>query len=220
GVQGATVTASHTLLTDGTSAARVYVGMTRGREQNQLHIVAESAADARAQFIEAMERDRADRGLTDATQRATEAVAGLIEDGPVKRVNTAIARLTQRAEQAEQRAARFAEFAEQFDRLSEQHQHERAHAEHIAQATAQTAAQLRENIRDGLRPTAESDATDVLRVADAHKRGERQARAAGPFTRRRARKARDTARQRLDAAHARLAQDWGAAGTLHTGNVE
>src|SRR3546814_12617440 len=79
-VQGATVTGSHTILTDATSAAGVYVGMTRGREQNLLHVVAESQERAREQFVAAMERDRADRGLTDATERAAEAVRGLVDE--------------------------------------------------------------------------------------------------------------------------------------------
>uniref|UniRef100_UPI0039EECE47 ATP-dependent DNA helicase n=1 Tax=Sinomonas sp. G460-2 TaxID=3393464 RepID=UPI0039EECE47 len=77
GVQGATALASHTRLTDQTSAAAVYVGMTRGRQANQLHIVAENLADAREQFTAAMERDRADRGLAVATGRAVEAIRGL-----------------------------------------------------------------------------------------------------------------------------------------------
>src|SRR5699024_9081483 len=38
GVQGATVDASHTVLSEATSAAGVYVGMTRGRQTNRLHI--------------------------------------------------------------------------------------------------------------------------------------------------------------------------------------
>jgi len=219
GVQGATVTASHTLLTDATSAAGVYVGMTRGRETNTLHIVAESTADARAQFVAALERDRADRGLADATQRATEAVTGLTAEGPVKRVHTAIARLTQRAEQAEQRAARFAEFAERFDRLSEQHQHERTQVEGIAHAADQTATQLREHIRAAFRPQAMADAATVLRIADAQEQAERRARAAGPFTRRSARRSHETAQRQLDTARSRLTQDWGV-GALHAWNME
>ncbi|EDZ8472233.1 TrwC relaxase, partial [Salmonella enterica subsp. enterica serovar Enteritidis] len=80
GVQGATVDTSHTVLSEATSAASVYVGMTRGRDTNQLHIVAENLTDAKALFIEAMERDPADRGLDHATQQAAEAVRGLIVD--------------------------------------------------------------------------------------------------------------------------------------------
>ena len=91
---------------EATSAAGVYVGMTRGRETNRLHVVAENLADARAQFIAAMERDSADCGLDRATQQAQEAVRGFITDGPVQRVNEAIAKLTKVAERAERAAAR------------------------------------------------------------------------------------------------------------------
>ncbi len=71
GVQGATGNGAHTVLSEVTSAAGVYVGMTRGRETNRLRIVATDMADARAQFMEAMERDPADRGLDHATDRAS-----------------------------------------------------------------------------------------------------------------------------------------------------
>ena len=60
GVQGATVDSSHTMLSEATSAAGIYVGMTRGRATNRLLIVAENLADARAKFVTAMERDPAD----------------------------------------------------------------------------------------------------------------------------------------------------------------
>nr|WP_217652134.1 hypothetical protein [Tessaracoccus bendigoensis] len=57
---------------DTTSAAGVYVGMTRGRKTNRLHIVASDMTDARAQFIEAMERDSADHGLDHAPPRGAD----------------------------------------------------------------------------------------------------------------------------------------------------
>ena len=82
GVQGATVNTSHTILSEATTAAGVYVGMTRGRETNRLHVVAEDMADARVQFIDAMERDPADRGLDHATRTAQEAVRGLMQTAP------------------------------------------------------------------------------------------------------------------------------------------
>ncbi len=115
GVQGATVDAAHTILSDATSAAGVYVGMIRGRETNRLHVVAESLADARVQFVSATERDLADCGLDHATAQVVEAVCGLIADGPVQRVNEAVAKLTEIAEQAEWAAARWAQTAERFD---------------------------------------------------------------------------------------------------------
>jgi ATP-dependent exoDNAse (exonuclease V) alpha subunit len=63
GVQGATVGTAHILLSEATSAAGVYVGMTRGREQNRLHIIAADMSDARAQFVEVPATRRADTRL-------------------------------------------------------------------------------------------------------------------------------------------------------------
>src|SRR5699024_4292225 len=111
GVQGVTAPASHTVLGEQMGGAAVYVGMTRGRETNTLHLVAESMADARAQFIEATERDRADRGLADATERAAESVRGLVADGPVSMVNDEVARLVREAERAEARAEKWEQLA-------------------------------------------------------------------------------------------------------------
>ena len=47
GVQGATVDEAHTVLSDSLDASGVYVGMTRGREANRLHVVAGNLDDAR-----------------------------------------------------------------------------------------------------------------------------------------------------------------------------
>src|SRR5690606_24419773 len=55
GVQGVTASASHTILSDTMSAAAVYVGMTRGTGENQLHIIAENTAEARQQFNDSLE---------------------------------------------------------------------------------------------------------------------------------------------------------------------
>ncbi len=106
GVQGATVDRPHTVLSDATSAAGVYVGMTRGRQANQPHIVAANLDDAREQFTAALERDRADRGLAHATGRAAEQVRGLTADGPVKLVNAARALLASRVAEERQEEAR------------------------------------------------------------------------------------------------------------------
>ena len=107
GMQGATVHASHTVLSDALDAAGVYVGMTRGQEANRLYIVAADLDDAREQFTAALERDRADRGLTAATQAAREAVAGLAADGPVKLLTAERARLAQRIEHADRQAEKW-----------------------------------------------------------------------------------------------------------------
>ena len=74
GAQGSTVPVSHVLIGDHTGAASAYVGMTRGREQNIAHLVAESVEDARKQWVNVFGRDRADLGPTHARDAAVEAI--------------------------------------------------------------------------------------------------------------------------------------------------
>ncbi|MDF0512495.1 AAA family ATPase [Agromyces sp. H3Y2-19a] len=80
GVQGMTVDVSHTVVGDAMGAAGLYVGMTRGRNVNLVHLVAADADDAREQFVVAMDRDRADRGLARSITTARESVWGLTAD--------------------------------------------------------------------------------------------------------------------------------------------
>lgn len=72
GAQGDTVEAAHFLIGDHTGAASAYVAMTRGREHNTAHLVAEHLDDARAQWVEVFGRDRADLGPARARTRAIE----------------------------------------------------------------------------------------------------------------------------------------------------
>jgi len=74
GAQGSTVPVSHVLIGDHTGAASAYVGMTRGRERNIAHLVAESVEDARKQWVEVFGRDRADLGPAHARDAAAEAI--------------------------------------------------------------------------------------------------------------------------------------------------
>jgi exodeoxyribonuclease V alpha subunit len=62
GAQGETVPRAHFLVGEATGAAAAYVGMTRGRNSNIAHLVADSLEEARSQWIEAFSRDRADLG--------------------------------------------------------------------------------------------------------------------------------------------------------------
>src|SRR5699024_2229312 len=66
GNQGTTVDHGSVLLESSMSGGGVYVGATRGREDNTIHIVADDLEDAKAQFITTMTRDLADRGLDQA----------------------------------------------------------------------------------------------------------------------------------------------------------
>ncbi|WP_188783841.1 MobF family relaxase [Nocardioides phosphati] len=74
GAQGATVTESHVLVGEHTGAASAYVVMTRGRERNVAHLVAESVEDARKQWCDVFGRDRADLGPAHAREAAVEAI--------------------------------------------------------------------------------------------------------------------------------------------------
>lgn len=69
GAQGATVDQAHTLIDEHTDAAGLYVGLTRGRQSNVAHFVAEDLGQAREQYVAATGRDSADHGL-DAARRS------------------------------------------------------------------------------------------------------------------------------------------------------
>ncbi|MFK4728811.1 MobF family relaxase [Agromyces mediolanus] len=77
GVQGMTVAESHTVVGDVMGAAALYVGTTRGRDFNRPHLVAADVDDARDRFVLTTVRDRADRGLANATATARESLRGL-----------------------------------------------------------------------------------------------------------------------------------------------
>ena len=70
GAQGDTVDQAHFALGENTSGASLYVGMTRGRQHNTLHVVAADKIEAKQQFASALTRDRADLGPAKAAERA------------------------------------------------------------------------------------------------------------------------------------------------------
>jgi len=97
GAQGQTVDAAHLALGEATGAASAYVGMTRGRLPNVAHLVAESVDDARSQWVDVFNRDRADLGPGHAAERAADDIdrygpsapapstalqAAMLRDGP------------------------------------------------------------------------------------------------------------------------------------------
>lgn len=214
GVQGATVTGSHTIPTEAISAAGVYVGMTRGREQNLLHVVAESQEQAREQFVAAMERDRADRGLTDATERAAEAVRGLVDEGPVRLVQTERARLTQLIERAEQHAALFEDATARFAAQKQaQHVEAEEHAEHVAHAK-ELAEHIRHTVTAEVETRARADGQELVE-ARAHLQTSRDEARAARFGRRRtAARNIDTAKESVEKIEQRITQTWGTAPSL------
>lgn len=70
GAQGMTVDRAHTVLTERTDAAGLYVSLTRGRYSNTVHTVAGDEAELREKFAAATRRESTDTGLEDARLRA------------------------------------------------------------------------------------------------------------------------------------------------------
>jgi conjugative relaxase-like TrwC/TraI family protein len=162
GVQGATVNAAHTLLSDALDAAGVYVGMTRGRETNRLHIVASDLADAKQQFVDALARDRADRGLEDATERAREAVADVVADGPMSIVSAERDRIIERIAKADAEREHWVSAAARLHDQSERHKAEYEPQRELAQATDAKAAAVLADVVESLTQEAVADGAAFL----------------------------------------------------------
>ncbi|WBL19856.1 hypothetical protein [Citricoccus sp. NR2] len=198
--------ASHTVLTEQMGGATVYVGMTRGRNENTLHVVAESMADARAQFIEAIERDRADRGLADATERAAEAVRGLVADGPVKLVNDEVVRLLRDAERT---AEKWEQIAERLDQQQANHQAEDEQSAEMIRAAETHTAQARAEVVAELVPQAVEDGETYLTAVTAESTTSERLATSGRFGRRRARQEYQAATERTHTAREQVRDAWG-----------
>lgn len=74
GAQGATVGSARVAMSEHTGAASAYVAMTRGRESNVAHLIAESVEEARKQWVEVFSRNRADLGPAHARRQAIDAI--------------------------------------------------------------------------------------------------------------------------------------------------
>lgn len=85
GNQGVTTAHSHTLLTQGTDGAGLYVGLTRGRETNTVHLVAGDLGTARDIWTDAMQRDTGDHGLQHARRDLVRQLDGYQPDAPAPR---------------------------------------------------------------------------------------------------------------------------------------
>lgn len=156
-----------------------------------------------------MNRDRADRGLTEATERATEAVAGIVEDGPVRFVNDEIRALTQRAESAEAQARRWKQVGTALSDLRERETALREQARAAEQAAMQRVEQVRAEVAEPLASAAGAALTEWQDTeATAEAAGE-QVQAVSWFGKRRARTDHETAQARARQARQRLTDEWG-----------
>ena len=210
GVQGATVTASHTVLSEATSAAGIYVGMTRGRETNRLHVVAESMAEARSRFIDAMERDPSDRGLDHATTQAVEAVRGLVSDGPVKLVNDELARLDHEADRAQRQAERWEQIAARLDAQHAEHRAEDDDTASVLHTARDEADRVHAEVAGPLTLQAEHDGAAYLAAMQREAVASARLATVGRFGRRKARAEHHTATKEARRIRAYVHDAWGS----------
>ena len=209
GVQGATVNDSHTVLSEATSAAGVYVGMTRGRDTNRLHIVAADLADARAQFIDAMERDPADRGLDYATRVAQEAVRGFVADGPVRFVTEELARLDHEAERAERQAERWEQIAARLDAQRAAHRAEDDEHTAVLREAHEAAERIRAEVAQPLTAQAEHDGAAYLTAVENEAATNARLATVGRFGKRKARAEHQAASDQTQTRRAQVRESWG-----------
>lgn len=219
GMQGVTVPGSHTLLSDALDASGVYVGMTRGQQTNQLHVVAADLDDAREQFAAALERGRADRGLAAATQAARDAVASLTDDGPVRLVNAERARLTEQIEHAERHAEKWEQVLTALDRQRQAHRAEaNKQREVVADADAR-AAEVRAEVVAPLIKQAIADGTAYLTSRERMWETQTARASAGRLRKRTASRAATEAAEEHRAAEEAVRRRWDGLPT-GTGGVE
>lgn len=209
GVQGATVDGSHTLLSNAPSAAGVYVGMTRGRDTNRLHIVAENMDDAKIRFIEAMERDRADRGLDHATTQAVEAVRGLVSDGPAKLVTAELVRLDQEAERARRQAERWEQIAARLDAQRTAHRAGDDKSTAVLRKAEDEAARVRAEVAGPLTAQAAHDGATYLSAVEGEDTARARLATVGRFGRRKARAEHRTATEHTQTLRGQVTTEWG-----------
>ncbi len=167
GSQGVTAERSHTVLSDAMAESGVYVGMTRGRGDNMLHIVAADIDDARQQFVLALERDRADRGLDAASRDASAATVGLVAYGPARTVREAQSRLAAEIVHAEREAERLETALVSLTRLQEAHQQEVEQLHRAVNAAEASAVRVR---AAALAPLFTRAAADGASYVDAQER--------------------------------------------------
>lgn len=106
GVQGDTAITAHAVIGEQTSAASAYVAMTRGRETNVAHLVADTVDDAREQWVAVFARDRADLGAAHAAELAATEASKYAPHRPLEQVMAELRRAWTVEEHCLERLAR------------------------------------------------------------------------------------------------------------------
>lgn len=209
GVQSATTREAHTVLSDALDRAGLYVGMTRGRHRNTLHVVAVDLDDAREQVTTALQRDRADRGLSAATRAAGEAVHELVPAGPAAFVNAERARLRAWIQTADHEAAGCKQALGAHARQAAEHHTEYEQQAEIVARTDARLKHVRAEVAAPLIEQASAAGTGYLTARERMWQANRALRVASRFGRRAAtRTARETT-EAHGAAEDAMRQRWG-----------
>lgn len=178
GNQGTTVDHGAVLLEDGMSGGGAYVGATRGRHDNTVHIVADSQETAREKFMRILATDRADRGLDQARRELATELRGLDpEPAPAPRhphVQKYLDNLHAMKDKYQRAADRFkplAEFRQRKQAFYDTHgtnttlaNNQAANADKAAQKAQQQAEQLHTEIRETIYHHARSKADQVMKA--------------------------------------------------------
>ena len=204
GNQGTTVDHGSVFLESSMSGGGAYVGATRGREDNTIHIVADDLEDAKAQFVTTLTRDRADRGLDQArTELAQQLPKHIMAIPP--RVREYIDNMSQRLTRVEGELRRLQPLAEHRAKAQAfQQRHETTaaqawgEAERVQQSAADKAAEL-ETAREQLhRQNLKQLRSDITREVSELQAKEQRVRDAGFLTRIKAKHAARTHRAALE----------------------
>lgn len=197
GAQGMTVDTAHTLLSDELDAAGAYVGLTRGRAANVLHVVGVDEEDAKAQFVDAFARDSADQGIEAAIEQAHREVEGLDVTGR-GHIDAEVARLREQAARHEAQAEQMRELGERMRASVSEYetklvelkvQQKTEFAEATAQIDAMQAQQQEwgtyvTQLQASLRGEAERDGQPVIDAESAAFTARQVAESAGMFAKR------------------------------------
>lgn len=220
GAQGMTVDVAHTLLSDEMNASGAYVGLTRGRFANVLHVVGEDLDDAKTQFLGAFDRDEVDLGLESALEQVERDIEGL-DIADRSHIDAAAAQLREQADAYDAKAAEAlqhvetlqreqAEFKERARQLGQDTRQLVEEKTEAVTAREQQEARL-EQVRKTYQPQAYQDGFSVLEARAAAEAATQAARDAGIFARRSAERAAAASITEFQAKRDEVTQRWGSA---------
>src|SRR5699024_3523315 len=207
GNQGTTVDHGSVLLESSMSGGGEYVGATRGRHDNTIHMVADDLEDAKAQFMTTMTRDRADRGLDQARADLAQQLPKHTMAVP-PRVRRYIDNMSQRLTRVEHEMYRLQPLADHHDKAQAFHdRHQttvaaaRDEADRLQQTAADKATEL-DTAREQLhRQSLKQLRSDITRELSELQAKEQRSRDDGFFKRAKAKHAARTYRAELEARY-------------------